>query len=115
MKHTPGPWHYIGEEDGDFCVFAGDDFIINIGDSPIIEILNRPNMDLVAFDTTQANARLIAAAPDLLEACKEMVSFMKKYDAGFAYAGHATTKAMRHMESAIAKAEAPDAGGGGKA
>ena len=31
-------------------------------------------------DEAQANARLIAAAPELLEACKDLLAFMEQYD-----------------------------------
>jgi hypothetical protein len=51
-KHTPGPWRYW-HEDG----YCGE--------------LNAPNGSLIAaFESEphEANARLIAAAPDLLEA-----------------------------------------------
>jgi len=74
-KHTPGPWYVIGEDDyrnhsiDDFMVCAqvgpdpgdGDLFITNIG----------PQCQLVQSEYGEinlANARLIAAAPDLLDA-----------------------------------------------
>ena len=66
--HTPGPWSYIGDEDGDFMILAGEEsFVANIG-SPIQAVSLNPKVELVAFDVDQANARLITAAPALLEA-----------------------------------------------
>ena len=73
LKHTPGPWSYIGDDDGDFVVFAGGEFVCNIGESPFAAVSEYPETTIVAFDTDQANARLISAAPDLLEACKGML------------------------------------------
>ena len=74
LKHTPGPWSYIGDDDGDFVVFAGGEFVCNIGESPFAAVSEYPETTIVAFDTDQANARLISAAPDLLEACRELLS-----------------------------------------
>lgn len=64
MNHSPGPWKVEGEEDSvsypavvaaddtEVCLFCGD--------------TDRP--------TRYANARLIAAAPDLLEAALEALT-----------------------------------------
>ena len=49
-KHTPGPWRTSGTQS--FYVFAGDEVVTN--------------------GSTQANARLIAAAPDLLAALESL-------------------------------------------
>lgn len=70
--HTPGPWAYTGNDDNDFVVWGPgeDQFLANVGNVRL-----GPVGAMVAFDlTSQANARLIAAAPDLLEALKEMVA-----------------------------------------
>lgn len=79
-EHTPGPWHYIGDEDGDFVIYAGEEFIANIG-QPIQAVCENPKTKLVAFDLDQANTRLIAAAPEtaaerdrLLEVNTDLVS-----------------------------------------
>lgn len=51
MKHTPGPWSVYEADDGDWHVVAGDD----------------GELEIAGFvDGGEANARLIAAAPDLL-------------------------------------------------
>ena len=60
-KHTPGPWTYDGEN-GLFSVMSNNED--EYGDiARINEYHERTNM------TAQANAKLIAAAPELLEAC----------------------------------------------
>ena len=63
-KHTPGPWtanraYRIDKEYGRIALIVP----VN-GENPIAEM----TPDYIA-DMTQANARLIAAAPELLEAC----------------------------------------------
>lgn len=60
-KHTPGPWKVVGEQDGYYSniqVLANDGaFITRVNSS------NHPN---------KANAHLIAASPELLEAANEV-------------------------------------------
>lgn len=58
MKHTPGPWHFHANSE-DYTEYD----IEPHGWGRYIEIKDRTNEGL-------ANARLIAAAPDLLGACK---------------------------------------------
>ena len=65
MSHTPGPWRtFVWNE------FAGEAVIQNV--SVITD-----NVDIAYFrratDEVMANAQLIAAAPDLLEALEDLV------------------------------------------
>ncbi len=53
-KHTPGPWDV--ESDGTSVAMANQVCVV------------APSPDWADNDTTKANARLIAAAPELLEA-----------------------------------------------
>lgn len=74
-KHTPGPWNIefrpehwerrweISESDG-ACICVGDDW-----ETPF-----RSEGD--------ANARLISAAPDLLEACQTFAEWLRREDEG---------------------------------
>jgi len=77
-QHTPGPWLYSGDEDGDFIVWksdSDDDFLCNIGGH--LASVGVVNGNTIAFDINreeQANARLIATAPELLEALDNLVS-----------------------------------------
>jgi hypothetical protein len=56
-KHTPGPWRY-SEAYG--YIDSVNDTIVDLGD--------------VRTETERANARLIAAAPELLAACKFLLT-----------------------------------------
>ena len=60
-EHTPGPWH--------------------VSPLPTTAILGREIIDAgggLAAETVPENARLIAAAPDLLAACKGMVAAYRR-------------------------------------
>lgn len=63
-KHTPGPWHanpYVHASVHGFAVYA-----------------DRICMDKLADEIqSEANARLIAAAPELLEALKQAVNLLE--------------------------------------
>lgn len=68
-RHTPGPWtvDIDGEFEGFINVYGGDS----------LEILVKGTLsDERSDDESIANARLIAAAPDLLEACKRALPFI---------------------------------------
>lgn len=84
-KHTPGPWTIEIPSNGcDRYIIHGKSF---------------EEICATCLDTEhemQANARLIAAAPELLEACKMALSCMAPED------NDATARTLR---SAIAKAE----------
>lgn len=89
VKHTPGPWH-VGVERKQ-CVYSG---VAEVAGTKFIADLSNPFDD---GDTIQANARLIAAAPDLLEACKAIST-----DPGDMASGH--EQALKLVRAAIAKA-----------
>jgi hypothetical protein len=101
MTHTPGPWHNgnvlgnwwkIYDENGCFIASANDP-------SPA------PNHKADGFDIAHANARLIAAAPDLLEALDRLVwecDTNNGYDSNLEGSEHDAIEAAR---AAIAKAK----------
>ena len=68
-KHTPGPWwaDFDGEN-----TFDGVE-IQQVGRLHYVPVANVP-VDYTDREEREANARLIAAAPDLLDALEEAVS-----------------------------------------
>ena len=90
--HTPGPWHIEGRR--------GDAYWLSAG---INAHRDGPETYVGLFDpepeNAEANARLIAAAPDLLEALKACVVDLD--DSGQPSAG----AALEAAANAIAKAE----------
>lgn len=89
-KHTPGPWEvrYDDQLDHIFTVGEHPRRIANIFGG----VCGQNDSDL----ENQANARLVAAAPDLLAACKRYLRAMDEY-------GH-PDKTDRLMRAAIEKA-----------
>ena len=68
MKHTKGPW--------ELATMSGTDLPAIIGGKPgpiIAEITKWTSVGQSDPDTIQANARLIAAAPELLEALRDLL------------------------------------------
>jgi hypothetical protein len=58
-EHTPGPWAVVGKSEGDGIVcFVGS-----------LEVVTTTDKDPEQYDV-EADARLIAAAPELLEAAE---------------------------------------------
>ena len=62
-KHTPAPWHVTKDADGQLAV---NDHVNFPSEFPIARIYGR-------LTDKEANAHLIAAAPDLLAALEEIV------------------------------------------
>lgn len=66
-KHTPGPWLIGKRSPGGYSLINADGWQSLARVVTVMEGDNRP------FAEGVANARLIAAAPDLLEALKELL------------------------------------------
>ena len=88
-KHTPAPWEY-----------NGDGFIVH------------SRGDICSIDNgNEANARLIAAAPELLAACRKSLPFLRGLRDGLQVASpnhdpkFYEPTAIDAIEAAIAKAE----------
>ena len=89
MSHTPGPWrvvHYEWKDKG------GGDFVGRI-EGPNGEKVYRGASSFHAINNL-ANARLIAAAPDLLEACEDAAWLLRT-----------DSHALKVVEAAIARAK----------
>ncbi len=66
-KHTPGPWYHRRWQAG-----AGENVYAEHNGKHIAQIFC-----VLAGDENEANARLIAAAPDMLACCKEVRNAMR--------------------------------------
>jgi hypothetical protein len=77
-RHTAGPWVVTSENAGlGFNVYA--DKKTRIGHTVGFEPRPGSNERKLSTEEAEANARLIAAAPELLEALKDMVA-MEEWD-----------------------------------
>jgi hypothetical protein len=85
MSHTPGPWEPLTDRHCELLIFApsAEEFVCGV---------------TVFLPDAEANARLIAAAPDLLVSLKEM---LEVWEEDPAYGAMHAEKAR----AAIAKAE----------
>lgn len=93
IKHTPGPWEvdsskirrifWVTDEEGrDIC-----------------DLFCRPHGEIMPFENAQANAYMIAAAPDMLAALKQVSSALSNPD-------HTRWKVLQdNVDAAINKAE----------
>lgn len=97
IQHTPGPWNvYFGSVgDRTLSVEAGEP--------------KRRVADIQRSDEMGANARLIAAAPDLLAALKAalpllVIAAFKAQDAGDALAEERYTSTLQIAEAAVSRA-----------
>ena len=95
-KHTKEPWSYIRSS-------AAGRYIVSAENMPL-DICVLSNRDKSAAEI-QANARLIAAAPELLEALRQMVSIV-------AIHSRATKNNFAWAEMDEARAAIAKAGGG---
>jgi hypothetical protein len=69
VKHTPGPWEISYRESG----FIQDGHVIMGNDLEIAHVEPWERMDDDAIEEAEANAELIAAAPDLLDALMHLL------------------------------------------
>lgn len=98
-KHTPGPWRV--DDDNAKNVRAGGVGGLFVAKTYAIPVEDNPDD---AYNREQiANARLIAAAPDLLEAARVAESFLRHRTAESL--GEAGVLARRVIRAALAKAE----------
>ncbi|GFM87766.1 hypothetical protein PSCICO_31650 [Pseudomonas cichorii] len=92
-KHTPGPWRHEGPD------YFHDFNILHPGDSLAVAAVVSNMRQLPEIE---ANAKLIAAAPELLESLSNLVGLARLGAANISKY-HA---ALAHAESVIAKASA---------
>lgn len=75
MKYTPGPWHVVPAANPieKTIMFTFGGFADNCDNAPIATTCTASYPDEMRAEQAIANAKLIAAAPELLEACKALV------------------------------------------
>ena len=75
-KHTPGPWNVDPSYPGDVCAGTGHDVAVTCykGMKPIDLDGTESTIGPQSREEAEANARLIAASPDLLAALQEWMS-----------------------------------------
>lgn len=93
FKGTEGPWEFKRTGKGHFLIsgIGWEDF------AKVYTITDGGDFDGKLADEAKANAKLIAAAPDLLEACME---FVRKVECGEAK----SKRSYAQMKQAIEKA-----------
>jgi len=115
-KHTPGPWRVITDDD-EYLPGEMSDFI-DIGhccfSAHAVTALQK-NYNHDSAEEHLANARLIAAAPDLLEALSDTLAALQvasnaQEKSGDIVGASETQFKLRRARAAIAKAEGPLAG-----
>ncbi len=96
-EFTPGPWSTDGSYVLPLSDFAkaqpGTLYVALCG----ISSSYRPKAE------TEANARLVAAAPDLLDACKALIPYLQHHD--YTHEGCDACAQVRAAKEAIARAE----------
>lgn len=92
--HTPGPWH---PWKGNYRHIYADE-----NNSELVSIVSARS----TFDEMRANAYLVAASPDLLQAAKDFVQNVKHDKvAGYGDCEVQFDASFKQLEAAIAKAE----------
>jgi hypothetical protein len=91
VEHTPGPWRTGTKR------YMADPLYIEAGEGV--------NFTIIGKARTLADARLIAAAPDLLAACERAVDLLHKYANDASSHRTSTIRVIRdELRAAIAKA-----------
>ena len=86
-QHTPGPWAISPIRDADGALYI---------ESPLTDARNERVACIFGFAEADANARLIAAAPDMLAALREAYLTLECRDG--------TARVTEQVRAAIAKA-----------
>lgn len=101
MTHTQGPWSYIGNGD----VVAKSEKYCG-GEKDIASVF------LTVNDEDEANARLIAAAPELLRSLKDFSDYVRNEqnstDGAVTYSNTQINRLVFYARAAIAKATGGD-------
>jgi lactate dehydrogenase-like 2-hydroxyacid dehydrogenase len=92
FKGTPGPWNYCAEE---------PDWVTDSNDNIAVARVTRYNTDAEA---QHANAKLISAAPELLEALQSLINDYDDFRERTGHTNNPQNKMILNAKSAIKKA-----------
>lgn len=98
-RHAPGPWR-VGPVDDTVVTRLGDDGI-RYEIAAVDGDYNQPDQ----WPVMEANARLIAAAPDMLAALKDAHAMLATVEVIDGEDGDPWSKALARMSNVIAKAQ----------
>lgn len=102
-KHTPGPWRFYTEPQPNGCPIVGNDKGLMV--AMLAHSINYPEQ----FGEAMANAQLIAAAPELLEALQELNNYVTQEqmatDGAVVYSTTQVNRIAFIARAAIAKAK----------
>lgn len=96
-SHTPGPWIY----DDDGMIYAE---VESLGKFFSVKVCD-PHADKLDIDEREANARLIAAAPELLAALRVAREYMDAHEDASGYESDKRTRDLAAIDAAISRAE----------
>lgn len=94
-KHTPGPWFFRRAAHPVVSGIVGFD-VLKQGQGVVAEMHVRPYAPVIV---NEANARLIAAAPDLLAACEAIIE-----EQSIGMYGAISNEGIAQLRAAIARA-----------
>jgi hypothetical protein len=95
-KHTPGPWKELTDRQGYTRSITG------VHGPETVNVINWNGISRPATENGKANARLIAAAPELLEALGALMAKLSAKLPALQY--HDCKEAYEQARAAIAKA-----------
>ena len=108
-KHTPGPWHWKaypnGQHGGGQWDHQGPDLLDSKGEKIAVAF----GYDCSELEIDQADMDLIAAAPDLYEACIALLAEMQESEEFGEQYGNSPTEGMNSAYRAIGKAHGGEA------
>ena len=105
-EHTPGPWRYA--EGRPFRGFVVADVAPDERGRTVQIIATVPNVDGAVNSENQANARLIAAAPRMVQALRGVIAAQRAGELSYRSSDGSGYEAMLDVEAAFDLAVGPD-------
>lgn len=106
MKHTPGPWNIVYDTHfiDSIRVKQNKDLMGDYQGCIICDFTRSHGKREHAYKETEANAKLIAAAPDLLEACQKAWNYILWAESGYQSTDDCKESPLDLLQQAIQKA-----------